>query len=172
MKDVISPKQARRIALAAQDFGRKRPATEIGRTHLRRYLGRNGLLQIDSVNVLVRAHYMPLFSRSGAYPLDLIDDSARGKRRLTFEYWAHEASMLPLELHPLMRWRMERAARGERIYGALARFGREQATYVETVFREIEARGPVAASDFEGQRGQGKWWGWSEAKHALECLCW
>lgn len=172
MKDVISPKQARRIALAAQDFGRKRPATEIGRTHLRRYLGRNGLLQIDSVNVLVRAHYMPLFSRSGAYPLDLIDDSARGKRRLTFEYWAHEASMLPLELHPLMRWRMERAARGERIYGALARFGREQATYVETVFREIEARGPVAASDFEGQRGQGKWWGWSEAKHALEWLFW
>lgn len=172
MKESISLKMARRIALAAQGFGQKRPAAEIGRAHLKRYLGRNGLLQIDSVNVLVRAHYMPLFSRMGAYPLDLIDNTARGRRRLTFEYWAHEASLLPLDLQPLMRWRMDRAARGERVYGALARFGREQAEYVATVLDEIETRGPMAASDFDGQRGQSAWWGWSEAKHALEWLFW
>lgn len=172
MKERISLKTARRIALAAQGFGEKRPAMPIERRHLRRYLARNGLLQMDSVNVLVRAHYMPLFSRLGAYPLGLIDDNARGRKRMMFEYWAHEASLLPLELYPLIRWRMERAERGERVYGGLVRYGREQAAFIDAIFKEIVARGPLAASDFDGQRGQGGWWGWSEAKHALEWLFW
>jgi len=172
MKEKISLKTARRIALAAQGIGEKRLSGPIDRRHLKRFLARNGLLQIDSVNVLVRAHYMPLYSRLGAYPLGLIDDNARGRKRLMFEYWAHEASLLPIELYPLMRWRMGRAERGERVYSALARYGRERADYVEAIHKEILSRGPVAASDFDGQRGQGGWWGWSEAKHALEWLFW
>ncbi len=172
MKEKLSLAMARRIALAAQGFGERRPAGPIDRRNLKRFLARNGLLQMDSVNVLVRAHYMPLFSRLGAYPRELIDDNARGRKRLMFEYWAHEASLLPMELQPLMRWRMERAARGERVYGGLVRYGRERADYIEGIRKEILSRGPVAASDFDGQRGQGGWWGWSEAKHALEWLFW
>ncbi|BCH24297.1 winged helix-turn-helix domain-containing protein [Mesorhizobium sp. L-8-3] len=172
MKEKLSLAMARRTALAAQGFGERRPAGPIDRRHLKRFLARNGLLQMDSVNVLVRAHYMPLYSRLGAYPLGLIDDNARGRKRMMFEYWAHEASLLPIELQPLMRWRMERAARGEGVYGGLVRYGRERADYIDGIHKEIVARGPVAASDFDGQRGQGGWWGWSEAKHALEWLFW
>ncbi|HHZ11037.1 MAG TPA: winged helix-turn-helix domain-containing protein [Rhizobiales bacterium] len=173
MKESISAAAARRMALAAQGFGERRgvlPAVD--RRHLKRFLSRNGLLQIDSVNVLVRAHYMPIFSRLGPYPLGLIDDNAKGRKRALFEYWAHEASLLPLELQPLMRWRMERARRGERIYGGLAKFAAERTGFVEQVLREIDRRGALAASDFEGGKGQGSWWGWSEAKHALEWLFW
>lgn len=172
MKEKISLKAARRIALAAQGFGEKRPSSPIDRRHLKRYLARNSLLQMDSVNVLVRAHYMPLYSRLGAYPLDLIDDNACGKKRIMFEYWAHEASLLPLELYPLMRWRMERAERGERVYGGLVRYAQERADYIGKIHDEIARRGPLAASDFEGARGQGGWWGWSDVKHALEWLFW
>jgi uncharacterized protein YcaQ len=172
MTEKISLKLARRIALAAQGFAEPRPAGPIDRRHLKRVLARNGLLQMDSVNVLVRAHYMPLFSRLGAYPLDLIDSTAKGRKRLLFEYWAHEASLLPVETWPLMRWRMERAARGERIYKGVAKFGRDHADYIERVFRELVERGPVAASEFDGERGVGGWWGWSNAKAALEWLFW
>jgi uncharacterized protein len=172
MKEKISAALARRIALAAQGFGENRPSHPVGRGHLKRYLGRNGLLQMDSVNILVRAHYMPMFSRYGAYPLDLIDKTARGKRRLTFEYWAHEASLLPVEAWPLMRFRMERAARGERIYKGIAQFGVERAAHVDEVYQAIVSNGRMSASDFEGARGKGGWWGWSDTKAALEWLFW
>jgi uncharacterized protein YcaQ len=172
MKEKISLKSARRIAIAAQGLADPRPSAAVDRRHMKRVLARNGLLQMDSVNVLVRAHYMPMFSRLGAYPLDLIDGSAKGKKRLLFEYWAHEASLLPVESWPLMRWRMERAARGERIYKGVAQFGRDNADYIDRVYREIVERGPLVASDFDGERGKGGWWGWSNAKAALEWLFW
>jgi uncharacterized protein YcaQ len=172
MKEKISLRLARRIVLAAQGFAEPRPGGPIDRRHLKRVLARLGLFQIDSVSVLVRAHYMPLFSRLGAYPLNLIDDNATGRKRLMFEYWAHEASLLPVETYPLMRWRMRRAEQGSGAYGALARFARDRADYVERVFREIEANGPLAASGFDGDKGSGGWWGWSDAKHAFEWLFW
>lgn len=172
MKERISLKTARRIALAAQGFGERRPTAPVDRRYLKRFLARNGLLQMDSVNVLVRAHYMPLYSRLGAYPLELIDNNARSRKRMMFEYWAHEASLLPLELYPLMRWRMERAERGERVYSGLVRYGRENSDYIAKVLEKIAERGPLGASDFDGQRGQGGWWGWSDVKHALEWLFW
>ena len=173
MTETISPASARRIALAAQGFGiRRPPAGAMGRRHLARVLQHTGLLQIDSVSAVVRAHYMPLYSRLGTYPLSLIDDAARPRRRMLFEYWAHEASLLPLETWPLLRWRMERAARGEQIYGGMARFGRERAAFIEEIYREVEANGPLAASDMEGHKGSGGWWGWSDAKTAFEWLFW
>jgi uncharacterized protein len=170
----ISAPQARRIALAAQGFGLPHPATPPDRRHLRRAIGRLGLLQIDSVNVLVRAHYLPLFSRLGPYDAGLIDQAAYdGRRRTLFEYWGHEASLLPIELHPNLRWRMARAERNEGIYGGLARFGREHRAFIDTVLAEVAARGPLRASELEnGGRGKGSWWGWSEGKRALEWLFW
>lgn len=172
MKETFSLAQARRITLAAQGFGLPRPADPIDRRHLTRTLSRTGLLQIDSVSAVVRAHYMPLYSRLGSYPFSLLDNATQSRKRLLFEYWAHEASLLPVETYPLMRWRMQRAERGDDIYGALAKFGRERADYIEGIYREVAARGPIAASDLEGQKGLGGWWGWSEAKHAFEWLFW
>jgi uncharacterized protein YcaQ len=172
MKDTISRAQARRIALAAQGFSRPRPAGAIDRRHLSRTLASTGLLQIDSVSAVVRAHYMPLYSRAGPYPFSVVDAAAQTRKRLLFEYWAHEASFLPVETYPLLRWRMQRAECGEEMYGGLARFGREHAGYIEEIFRRIESGGPLAASDLDGQKGSGGWWGWSHAKHAFEWLFW
>src|SRR5690606_24474392 len=109
MKEKISLATARRIALAAQGFADPPRSAALDRRHLRRVLSRTGLFQIDSVAAVVRAHYMPLYSRLGAYPLALLDDATVGRKRILFEYWAHEASLLPVETWPLMQWRMERA---------------------------------------------------------------
>lgn len=169
----ITRAQARRIALTAQGFHDGRPAAATKR-HVSRTLQRSHLLQIDSVNVLVRAHYMPLFSRLGSYDRGLVEKLAyHPKKREAFEYWGHEASLIRLDLQPLFRWRMERAARGEGTYGGLARFGREKRAFIEEVRREIEARGPIGAGELSiGGKGQGSWWGWSDGKRALEWLFW
>lgn len=163
---------ARRIALGAQGFTDPRPGGEPNRRHLARVLSRTGLLQIDSVSAVVRAHYMPLYSRLGPYPLALLDNAARTRKRAVFEYWAHEASFLPVETYPLLRWRMQRAERGEEMYLGLAKWGRERKAMIEEIYREVADRGPIAASDIEGHKGNGGWWGWSEAKHAFEWLFW
>jgi uncharacterized protein len=169
----LSAAAARRIALAAQGLADPRPTAPTARD-IKKVFARLGLLQIDSVNVLVRSHYLPLFSRLGPYPRRLLDEAAyAGRRRWLFEYWAHEASLVRLDLRPLFRWRMERAARGEGTYGALARFGRERRTYVESVYREVAENGPLIASELSGkERGRGSWWGWSDGKRALEFLFW
>ncbi len=173
MIERLSLPAARRIALAAQGFADPRPAAP-DRRALTRTLARTQLFQIDSVNVLTRAHYLPAFSRLGAYPREGLEEAAWGRRskRALFEYWAHEASLLPLDLQPLLRWRMARAAAGRGTYKSLARFGVERADYVASVLREVEARGPTTAGELEGTRGAGGWWGWSDAKLAVEWLFW
>jgi uncharacterized protein YcaQ len=169
----VSLASARRIALAAQGFGRPRPDTVTPRD-LRRTVERLGLHQIDSVNVLVRAHYLPAFSRLGAYDRGLIDRAAWGPRRerRLFEYWAHEASLLPLEMHPLLRWRMARAERGEIGWGSLRAYAGERRKEADAILDRIRAEGPLAASDFEEGKGEGGWWGWGDTKRALEWLFW
>lgn len=169
----LSLSQARRIALAAQGFGEARPDAPSAR-HVKRTLERSKLFQIDSVNVLVRAHYMPLFSRIGAYERGLLDHAAyHPKKRSAFEFWGHEASLIHLDLHPLFRWRMARASRGESIYGGLAKFGRENHAFIEEVRREIGRSGPIGAGELSGGgKGRGSWWGWSDGKRALEWLFW
>lgn len=165
----ITAAQARRIALAAQGFGADRPAA-IHQGHLRRTVERLGLHQIDSVNVLARAHYLPAFSRLGGYDRDLLDRAAwgrEGERRL-FEYWAHEASLLPLAAHPLLRWRMARADRGEAGYSGMRLFARERRAEAMAVLERIRQEGPLAASDFESSRTG--WWEWSASKTMLEWL--
>lgn len=175
MSERISLRLARRIALAAQGFGGERPKPALSRGHLRRTIERLGLLQIDSVSAVVRAHYMPLFSRLGPYPLAWLDEAAGpGRRRLLFEYWAHEASLLPLEAWPLMRWRMERAAANDpsEIYKGLATWAAKNASLLDEILARVAGRGPTAASDIEGSKGKGGWWGWSDEKHAFEWLFW
>jgi uncharacterized protein YcaQ len=164
--------EARRIALAAQGFGR-RPASVITRRKLLRAIERLGVVQMDSVNVVSRTHYLPAFSRLGAYPRTLLDEAAWGPRRGLFEYWAHEASLLPLATQPLLRWRMADAHDGIGVWRGVARFLRERRDLVDRALAEIHDRGPLAASELElGAKGAGGWWGWSEAKRALECLFW
>ncbi len=173
MTERISLPAARRIALAAQGFGRARPDI-VGQGHLARTADRLGLHQIDSVNVVARAHYLPAFSRLGAYDLGLFDRAAWGPRkaRRLFEYWAHEASLLPLSLHPLLRWRMQQADRGERGWTSLKAYAGERRGEAEAVLAKIRAEGPLAASDFEEGRSRSGWWQWGDTKRALEWLFW
>ncbi|MGF6091637.1 winged helix-turn-helix domain-containing protein [Pseudomonas sp. 18173] len=166
-------KQARRLALAAQGFNGRQPPAAIKAVALNRLIERLGILQIDSVNALVRSHYLPLFSRLGHYSSDLLDQAAwsQGRRRTLFEYWGHEASLLPLSMYPLMRWRMHRASRGEDIYQQLARFGREQQDTIRRVLASVEEQGALGAGSLSTrQERAGPWWDWSAEKHALEWL--
>ena len=169
MTRTLSASQARRIALAAQGLAAPRPARPAGRRAFRALARSLGALQIDSVNVLVRAHYMPPFSRLGAYAPGTLDEEAWGKRPSLFEYWGHAASLMPIELQPLFRWRMVRArGRGGKSY--LGELAAERPDYVAEVLAEIRRRGPVTGGAFaEGPRRSG-WWNWSDGKKALEWL--
>jgi len=169
----LSLKAARRIALAAQGFGANRPPS-VNAGHLRRTVDRVQLHQIDSVNVLARAHYLPAFSRLGVYDRTLLDRAAWGSKskRTLFEYWAHEASLLPLELQPLLRWRMAAAERGDIGWQSLRVYARERRSEADALLERIRAEGPLAASDFEHGKNQGGWWGWGETKRVLEWLFW
>jgi len=171
--DKFSLAQARRIALAAQGFAGSRPERVTAARWLKT-IDRLSLHQIDSANVLVRAHYLPAFSRLGPYDRSLIDNAAWGsrKKRRLFEYWAHEASLLPLSLHPLLRWRMARADRGEAGWKGLRVFAGERRSEAEALLNRIRNEGPRAASDLEGKPGRSGWWQWGDAKRALEWLFW
>jgi uncharacterized protein YcaQ len=169
----LSAAQARRMALAAQGFGDPPGGREPDGWALRRVLDRVGLIQIDSVNVLSRAHYLPLFSRLGAYDTGLLDRAAHRAPRKLFEYWGHEASLLPVTTQPLLRWRMERA--GDDAWGGVRRIQQERPELVAEVLEEVRASGPVAASEVlehERPAKTGPWWGWSDVKRAFEWLFW
>lgn len=173
-RSTLSLAAARRVVLAAQGFGADRDAASPDRRALRTMIERLGAVQIDSVNVLARAHTLPGFSRLGCYATADLDTLAYdGRRRRLFEYWGHEASYLPVGLHPLLRWRMARASRGEGIYAGLAALGRDRAALIEEVRREIADRGPLSAAELSHpHKGAGGWWDWSDGKRALEWLFW
>jgi hypothetical protein len=173
----MSAAVARRIALAAQGFAESRPRSTPTRRHLAKVLSRTQLLQLDSVNVAVRAHYMPVFSRIGAYPAGLLDeaawsDSARRPRMLV-EYWAHVASLIPVEDWPLLRRRMRRYAEGVDDYFADAR---AQPELLGDVLSVVKRMGPIGAGAIEDELGggaprpRGGWWNRSAVKRACEFL--
>jgi uncharacterized protein YcaQ len=163
----LSANEARRIALAAQGFARRPTAGRSPWPSVESAIDRMALLQLDSVNVLVRSHYLPVFSRLGDYDRAAIDRHGfgRGTTRRLFEYWAHEASLLPVRFQPLLRWRMERYRHRK---AWQLKGGRR---YLDKVLAEIAAGGALAASELEdpGQRS-GPWWGWHKGKAALEHL--
>ena len=168
----LSLAEARRLALAAQGFGRT-PRGAVGHKHLQAQVERLGVLQIDSVNALVRSHYLPAFSRLGHYQAEHLDELAwgRARRRRLFEYWGHEASLLPLELYPLLRGRMRRAADGQGIYRELAKFGVERRDVLVSVLQAVRERGALGAGSLSSRTEKaGPWWDWSAEKTALEWL--
>lgn len=162
----LSKAQARRAALGAQGFATPRPTGRVDRRHVRRVFDRVGLVQIDSVNVLVRSQELPLFARLGPHPRDLIPRMCADGE--LFEYWAHEASLLPTETLPLFRWQMT-SSTGR--WPGLRRLAAERPDLVAAVLAEVEERGPIAASDIEGRASRSEpWWGWDETKRAFEVL--
>ena len=173
----LTADRARRIAIAAQGLAAPRPAS-VGARQVVGAVERIGLLQIDSVNVLTRAHYLPVFSRLGPYDRELLDRaSGRAPRRLV-EYWAHEASLVPPTTHRLLRWRMRRWR--EEAWGGMRRVAQEQPQLVKAVLAEVTAhRLPMTAGQVEQAlahdvpRSKDEWgWNWSEVKRVLEYLFW
>jgi uncharacterized protein YcaQ len=171
----VSLAQARRIALAAQGFGRGRPA-RVTMRQVRATIDRIGLIQIDSVNVLARAHLMPLFSRLGPYDVALLKRAAEKPPRRLVEYWAHEASFVPPGTHRLLRWRMGRA---DREAWRTVRAAAGDPELLEAVLAEIERSGPITAAEL-GERvdpdhvpSRENWgWNWPPVKSAVEYLFW
>ena len=163
----ISIGSARRIALAAQGFDVPRPSGRIDRRHLSRAMGSMGVLQIDSVNVLVRSQELPLFSRLGAHPRDLIPQAtAKGD---LFEYWAHVAAHVPTAHHRLWRWKMNGTHGGA--WGAARDLLERRPGYADSILERIRERGAVTAGELSERRGpKGPWWDWDDAKEALEYL--
>ncbi len=161
----LSAYEARRIALAAQGFGRARPRVRVSLRHLRAVLEQIKLVQLDSVNVLVRSHYLPFFSRLGPYRPELLAQLAYRRREL-FEYWGHVASLLPVDHYPLLRHRMDAAEPGRHRAGPLME---ERPGYVEAILDEVRQRGPLGVDDLEDPGGRtGPWWGHGPGKVALE----
>ncbi|MEO5535506.1 MAG: crosslink repair DNA glycosylase YcaQ family protein [Pseudolysinimonas sp.] len=168
MAESISAAAARRIALAAQGFGSPRPAA-VGTRQLTLLLQRLGVLQIDSVNVFERSHYLPAFARLGSYDKALLDRLTMTAKSPYLEYWAHVATFVPRVDWPLWRWRM---ADMRAKYGKPGTWVAEHPSTISFVLDELRTNGPMAASDIqhEDNRRTGPWWGLSEFKEALEHL--
>src|SRR5579863_1141756 len=172
MSRTLSAAQARRIVLAAQGLAAAPSARPVTRSAFRKLVDHLGLLQLDSVNVFARAHYMPPYARLGGYDRAILETEAWGRKPSLFEYWGREASLMPLTMQPLFRWRMEAGREPDhRRKTGLSEFYKLRRGYVEEVLAEIRRRGPVTGGDFagEGPRKSG-WWEWSEGKIALEWL--
>ncbi|MHB1171189.1 MAG: winged helix-turn-helix domain-containing protein [Lacisediminihabitans sp.] len=169
MVEQITPAQARRIALAAQGFGRPAPSG-IGIRQLGSLIERLGLLQLDSVNVFERSHYLPAFARLGAYDKADLDRLTFAKRGRYIEYWAHQAAIVPVESWPLWGWRMQGyrdlAAANPRSWASANQH------MIDWLLAELADKGPLPASAIEhdANKRTGPWWGWSEVKTGLEEL--
>lgn len=168
----LSQAEARMLALSGLGLrgGLEKPGT--AKTTPLDVIDRLGLLQIDSVNVFERAHYMPIFSRIGSYDKDALaafDQPADGQTPRLIEYWAHEASLIKLADLPLYKWRMDGARASDK---AWAQFGKENQPLLDWIKAEIASKGPLTVNQIEHDRNvrKGTWWGWSDVKTALEWL--
>ncbi|HZA79280.1 MAG TPA: crosslink repair DNA glycosylase YcaQ family protein [Acidimicrobiales bacterium] len=164
----ISVRDARRIALAAQGFTDTRPRGRVDRRHFRRVLDRLATVQLDSVNVVTRSHELVFFARLGPYDRDALSRWLWGSREV-FEYWGHEASLHPVERHPLLRWRMA----GEHAWGGVRRVARDNPELVAAALAEVAERGPVVIGELDVHRSSPRtesWWGWGEGKRVVEHL--
>ncbi len=159
------------MALAAQGFGRPRPQRLIGIRDLQATATRLGQFQIDSINVVTRAHFMPLFSRLGPYEPALLERATHQAPRRLFEYWGHAASLLDVNLQPQLRFRMQDGYRD--VWSGVERVARANPQLVDFVRAEVAARGPISARQLEvdEERDRSNWgWNWSGVKTVLEWL--
>jgi uncharacterized protein len=171
--DALSIADARALALAAQGFDTPRPASKATQRHVNSLISRLGVIQIDSVNVLVRSQELPLFSRLGNHDRNAIPKATESQK--IFEYWGHEAAHLPVEIHPLFRWKMEAARLGKARHWGLTSFYDDNKAFVKRMLKHIETNGPTTARELSTRtekRGADKktWWDWDESKTALEYL--
>ena len=171
--DALSIADARALALAAQGFDTPRPASKATQRHVNSLIRRLGVIQIDSVNVLVRSQELPLFSRLGNHDRNAIPKATESKK--IFEYWGHEAAHLPVEIHPLFRWKMEAARLGKARHWGLTSFYDDNKVFVKRMLKHVETNGSTTAramSTRTEKRGADKktWWDWDEAKVGLEYL--
>jgi uncharacterized protein len=171
----MSRAEARATVLSAQGFGRERPQSEIGAAEISEVVRRLGVVQLDSVNVFCRSHYMPVFSRLGSYDRELLDrlvgHTEQDGGREFFEYWGHEASIMSANVYGLLRWRNARA--DLEAWKFVVDFAREHPDYVEQTLGLVKDQGPIRASATGAVRDQGRegeMWNWHEGKLALEHL--
>ncbi|MCB1031597.1 MAG: YcaQ family DNA glycosylase [Acidimicrobiales bacterium] len=163
--------QARKLALRAQGFSGTKPSAGVDARHGRKVFKQLGVIQIDSVNVLCRSQELPLFARLGSHRRDLIHNLTEAQD--IFEYWGHEASHLPVGMHPLLRWRMAEAIEGKGIWGDVAAVARQDPALIANVLAQIVEHGPLSVSEIEGGGERGEhMWAWSPGKRALEYLFW
>ena len=171
--DALSIAEARALALAAQGFDTPRPANKATQRHVNSLISRLGVIQIDSVNVLVRSQELPLFSRLGNHDRNAIPKATESQK--IFEYWGHEAAHLPVEIHPLFRWKMEAARLGKARHWGLTSFYDDNKAFVKRMLKHVETNGPTTSRELSTRtekRGADKktWWDWDESKTALEYL--
>ena len=165
----ISRRDARRVALSAQGFAERRPTGRVDSRHFRKVLARLGTVQLDSVNVVTRSHELVFFARLGPYDRAALSRWLWGSRQV-FEYWGHEASLHPVDRHPLLRWRMA----DDHAWGGVRQVARENPEMVTAALEEIRARGPVTIGELEvhqqAPRREASWWGWGDGKIVVEHL--
>jgi len=167
--DSLSIADARRIALAAQGFDTARPQTKATQRHVDTLISRLGVIQIDSVNVLVRSQELPLFARLGNHDRNAIPRATEAQK--LFEYWGHEAAHLPVDLHPLFRWKMDAARTGKVTHWGLTSFYEENKAFVKRILKHVEKNGSTTSRELSTRtEKKGTWWDWDEAKVALEYL--
>ena len=167
--DSLSIADARALALAAQGFDTARPKTKATQRHVDALISRLGVIQIDSVNVLVRSQELPLFSRLGNHNRNAIPKATEQQK--LFEYWGHEAAHLPVEIHPLFRWKMEAARLGKAKHWGLTSFYDDNKAFVKRMLKHVEKNGPTTSRELSTRtEKKGTWWDWDEAKVALEYL--
>ena len=167
--DSLSIADARALALAAQGFDTARPKTKATQRHVDALISRLSVIQIDSVNVLVRSQELPLFSRLGNHNRNAIPKATEQQK--LFEYWGHEAAHLPVEIHPLFRWKMEAARLGKAKHWGLTSFYDNNKAFVKRMLKHVEKNGPTTSRELSTRtEKKGTWWDWDEAKVALEYL--
>jgi uncharacterized protein YcaQ len=167
--DSLSIADARRIALAAQGFDTARPKTKATQRQVDALISRLGVIQIDSVNVLVRSQELPLFARLGNHDRNAIPKATEAQK--LFEYWGHEAAHLPVEIHPLFRWKMNAARTGKVTHWGLTSFYEENKAFVKRTLKHVATNGPTTSRELSTRtEKKGTWWDWDEAKVALEYL--
>ena len=167
--DELTIVEARSLALAAQGFDKPRSKSKSSTADAVEVIKKLGVIQIDSVNVLVRSQELPLFARLGDHDRNAINKATAQSK--IFEYWGHEAAILPVEIQPLFRWKMNAARTGKIKHWGLTSFYADNKAFVKRILKHVEANGPVTARELSTRtEKKSSWWDWDEAKTALEYL--